>query len=96
MAWWGPLGPRLIESHLSRDVPGYPETSHGLVGASGPRLIESHLSRVLGCPGISRDVPMAWWGPSGPRLIESHLSRDVPGYPETSHGLVGALRSQAY
>ena len=39
---------------------------------------------------------MAWWGPSGPRLIESHLSRDVPGYPEMSHGLVGALRSQSH
>ena len=57
MAWWGPSGPRLIESHLSRDVPGYPEMSHGLVGASGPRLIESHLSRdVPGNPGMSHGL----------------------------------------
>ena len=33
MAWWGPPGPRLIESHLSQDVLGCPGMSHGLVGA---------------------------------------------------------------
>ena len=51
MAWWGPSGPRLIESHVSRDVPGNPGMSHGLMGALRSESHPSHIlviSKILG------------------------------------------------
>ena len=57
MAWWEPSGPRLIESHLSRDVP-WPGGGPQVPGLLGPI-----------CPGMSRDVPWPDGGPQVPRLL---------------------------
>ena len=56
--------------------------------ADGGPQVPGVLSPI--CPGMSRDVP---WPDGGPQVP---LSWDVLGCPGMSHGLMGALKSQAY